>query len=185
MSLHKVFDAATPPASIPPGCEGVLGYVGGARATRIWTGGDWAPFADLGQFPCWVPPVDSDPVTEAAGAVAAVKELGWAAFVPEPNTRVIVADLEVTDNPAWWERFANAVELAGFIAVAYLSFSAAAAEFATDLWEAHWDVVPRLDSGQTIHAKQFQAGVPYGNGFVDLSVADEWMMARAGRGPRH
>lgn len=185
MSLHKVFDAATPPATVPPGCEGVLGYVGGGRAYRVWTLADWAPFHNLRQFPCWVPPIGSDPAAEAARAVAAVKERGWAAFMPEPETRVIVCDLETSHDAAWWQKFAAEVMLGGFVAVAYGSLATVGDNLASDVWVADFDGLGQLVPGQTVHAKQDQAEISYLRGVVDYSVADNWMMARGGRGPRH
>lgn len=32
MTLHHIFDAAFPPKTVPAGCSGVLGYIGGANA---------------------------------------------------------------------------------------------------------------------------------------------------------
>ncbi len=181
--IAKVFDAAYPPQSAPPGCAGVLGYIGGARATRVWTVAEWQRFGHLRQYPCWVPRVGDDPAAEAHGAVAAALRLGWAAH--EQFTRVIVGDLETGIDAAWWAAFADEVDAAGFAAVAYGSLSTVLLNAAVDVWAASWDDLPELLPGQTIRAKQDQAAVPFGGTQIDLSVIDEWLLARGGIGPRH
>src|SRR5580704_15374252 len=57
MMLYRAFDAAYPPATPPPGCTAVFGYIGGSRATHTWPAAAWAPFKGLRQIPYWVPAV--------------------------------------------------------------------------------------------------------------------------------
>jgi hypothetical protein len=180
--IGKMIDAAYPPATVPPGVVAVAGYIGGARATNIWTPAEWQPFGHLRQIPIWVPPLNSDPAAEAGKAVAAAKALGWAAHMPD--TRVIVGDLETAAVPAWWETFAGTIGAGGFIAMAYGSLSTVLLNAAVDVWAADWDNLPELLPGQTIHAKQDQPGVRYGNTLLDYSVIDEWLLAHGGIGPR-
>ena len=96
MTITKIFDAAYPPASAPAGCKGVLGYIGGPNAYHTWTLEEWQPFSHLVQFPCWVPELTGNPEAQAAAAVAAAKQLGWAAHEPAASERAIIFDLENT-----------------------------------------------------------------------------------------
>lgn len=185
MSLHRCFDAAYPPSVAPDGFEAVLGYLGGGRALNVWTVPQWLVFHQLRQFPCWVPPIGSDPKAEAASAVAAAVELGWAADMPLGETRVIIGDLETEHDAAWWKAFSDGVMSGGFLAVAYGSISTIGGNLASDVWVADFDNVAQLVPGQTVHAKQDQADVWLNNSSIDISVIDEWMFARGGRGARH
>lgn len=179
MSLFRVFDAAFPPQTAPPGCAGVLGYIGGGRATHVWTLEEWERFAHLTQFPAYVPNVSTEGPLEAASmACVAARDFGWAPFQAE--RRVIVCDLETDVVARWYQQFAAECEQQGFTAVAYGSESTIAANFASDNWVAAWDGNAQLLPGQTIHAHQYQAGQS-----VDFSVVDDWLLARGGRGPRH
>lgn len=184
MSLHRVFDAAYPPASAPPGVQGVLGYVGApGRTPHVWTLQEWLRFSHLVQFPCYVPDLGNNPDTEALTAVGAVLRLGWAPH--EPDTRVIVLDGETAQFPGWYEKFAARVAGSGFAAVDYGSLSAVAGNYAADLWVADWDGDPNLlGEGQTIHGDQFSANLNYGGTQIDLSSVDDWLFARGGRGAR-
>src|SRR5271170_269817 len=96
MTLAHCFDAEFPPATAPPHCAAVLGYIGGPLAARVWTLEEWDRFAHLRQFPCYVPEVGSDPHGQAAEAVALMRARGWR------HTRAVVADLEEAVDPAWW-----------------------------------------------------------------------------------
>lgn len=181
VSLIRVFDAARPPATAPPGCAGVLGYIGKPGFTpHTWSASEWRRFQHLKQYPVWVPDLAAEPALEARAAVAAARTLGWAPHLPEPRTRVIVCDLETRAVPAWYSIFAAEVSAGEFVSVAYGSLTTIAANLASDLWVAAWDGDPKLEPGQVIHAHQYQAGQA-----TDLSVADEWLSARGGVGPRH
>lgn len=182
--LFKVFDAANPPATAPPGCAGVLGYIGGARAARIWTLPEWERFAGLAQFPAWVPDTaQENPQASAVRAGNAMRGLGWAPW--QADRRVLVTDLETQVVARWFQQFAAELEQQGFTAVAYGSESAIADNFAADNWVAAWDGAAQLLPGQTIHAHQYQANVSFGGTQVDYSTVDDWLFARAGVGPRH
>lgn len=182
--LARIFDAAYPPATVPPGCTGVLGYVSGQRATRIWTPSWWLPFAALRQFPAMVPNFTIETPEQAAlDAVDAVQVLGWAAH--EPDERVILVDSETLVEPGWYQRCAEIIGNEGFTPVDYGSESTILLNAAEDVWVAAWDGATVLEPGQTIHAHQYAASVSFGGTQIDLSVADEWLMARGGIGPRN
>ena len=95
--LYRVFDAAYPPPAAPPGCTGVLGYIGGSHAAHVWPATAWKPFRNLRQFPCWVPAVTDNAVEAGQFAVRAALELGWAPG-PTVGPRVIVCDLETIED---------------------------------------------------------------------------------------
>ena len=178
--LYRVFDAATPPQTAPAGCQGVLGYIGGARAARVWTLEEWQRFVHLVQFPAWVPdPVTEVPAHSAQNAVAAAKALGWAPWM-SPAKRAIICDLETDVVRGWYAAFAAEVEQRGFTAVAYGSLSTVLENAAAAVWVAAWDGSAVLLPGQTVHAHQYQAGR-----LMDFSVVDDWLSARGGQGPRH
>jgi hypothetical protein len=186
MTLYRVVDAAYPPGTPPPGCQGVLGYIGGSRATNVWTRDQWLPFAHLHQFPAWVPATTDNPVEAGQFAVRAARELGWA---PKPSVagwqRVIVIDLETIEDRAWYAQCAAAITGGGFIPVAYGSLSTVLANAASDVIAADWDGQAVIPPGQTIHGHQDQANVPYDGTQVDYSAIDEWLYDRGGVGPRH
>lgn len=185
--MFKVFDAAVPPPRPPSGVRGVLGYIGRPGFTpHVWTLGEWDRFAGLPQFPAWVPDLRAAPAAEAAGAVAAAKALGWAPDQKYP--RVIVFDLETAGGPAtrdWYATAAATVTAEGFTSVAYGSLSSVLTVAAADVWLASWTGIPGVAPGQTIHATQYEADISFAGTTVDFSTCDQWMLDRAGVGPRH
>ena len=179
MSLHRVFDAARPPQTAPPGCDGVLGYIGGMRAAHVWTLAEWQRFAGLVQFPAYVPNVSVEaPVEAAIAACTGAKAFGWAPW--QQAKRVIVCDLETEVVRGWYAQFAGECEQQGFTACAYGSLSTVLENAAADVWAASWNGSATLLAGQTIHAHQFEA-----TSVVDFSAVDDWLFARGGQGPRH
>ena len=185
MTLWKVFDAAFPPATAPPGAQAVLGYIGRPGfMPHVWTAAEWDRFADLRQFPAAVPDFANDPKVEAAWFADAMKALGWEAHaVP---ARVLLVDEETrSQDAAWYQMFAAELVDVGFVAVEYGSLSTVLANSAYDVWAADWDGIPQLVPGQTEQGKQYKAGVPWQGTMIDLSVVDDWLWERAGRGARH
>lgn len=178
--LHKVFDASKAPLAPPaPGCEGVLMYVGRAGFTpHVWTIPEADRFANLRQFPAWLPDFGNDPVTEARAAIAAVQGMGWAAHEKFP--RAIVYDFETSVFRDWYAVCAGVTIEAGFSPVIYGSLSTVLGNAAADNWIAAWDGVPALLPGQTIHGDQYA-----NDGTYDLSVVDGWLFDRGGIGARH
>lgn len=182
--LARVFDAAFPPQAAPPGCTGVLGYIGGRRATNVWTLAEWDRFSHLVQFPAYVPDLTSESgIGAAIQACGLARDLGWAPFQPE--RRVIVVDLETQVVRAWYASFAAEVEQQGFTAVAYGSLSTVLENAAAAVWAAGWDGRAVLLAGQTIHAHQYTASNSFDKTSIDFSVIDEWLFDRGGQGPRH
>ena len=179
MSLHRVFDAARPPQTAPPGCDGVLGYIGGKRAAHVWTLEEWQRFARLVQFPAYVPDLTAEkPVDAAVMACTEARALGWAPW--QQAKRVVVCDLETAVVRGWYAAFAAECEQQGFTACAYGSLSTVLDNAASDVWVAAWDGSAALLPGQTIHAHQYTAEPA-----LDFSVVDDWLYARGGQGPRH
>lgn len=184
MTLYRVFDAAYPPKTPPPGCSGVLGYIGGSRATHVWPGAaPWLPFQHLRQFPCWVPAMTDNPAEAGQFAVRAARQLGWAPG-PKVGPRVIVCDLETIEDRAWYAAWAAEVTAGGFVPAAYGSLSTVLQNAASDVWAADWDGHAVIPAGQTLHGHQDQAGIAYGGTQVDYSVVDAWLYDRGGVGPR-
>lgn len=177
MPLTHCFDAETPPATAPPNCGAVLGYIGGPRAARVWTLEDWLRFSALRQFPCYVPTVGTDPVGQAAEAVALMRARGWR------RGRAIVFDLETGADAAWWHALVVRVTALGQLPVAYGSLSTVLGNRAAWNWTAAWDGVPALDAGQSIEATQYAADVAYGvaGGYrIDLSVVSAELLGHGG-----
>jgi len=183
--LFRCFDAAYPPATPPPGCSAVLGYIGGSRATNIWKPALWLPFQHLRQFPCWVPAMTDAPAEAGTFACRAARELGWAPNDTNVGPRVIVCDLETIEDPSWYRLWSGAVVGGGFTPVAYGSLSTIFANRAASVWVAAWDGKQDLPGGTTVHGHQYAADQPYGGTEVDYSVVDEWLYTRGGVGPRH
>lgn len=182
--LYRVFDAATPPGQAPSGCQGVLGYIGGARAENVWTLAEWQRFARLAQFPAYVPDVTAEkPADAALKACTLAAALGWAPW--QQAKRAIICDLETDIVRGWYAQFAAEVEQQGFTSVAYGSLSTVLENAASEVWVAAWDGSATLLPGQTVHAHQYAAGAPDGKVLVDFSVMDAWLFDRGGQGPRH
>jgi hypothetical protein len=178
-----VIDAAYPPAAVPAGISGVMGYVGGA-AYHVWTPAEWQPFHGVRQYPVWVAGSDT-PSIEAGRAAAAVLNLGWAAHLPPAETRVIVCDLEMDIDPTWYAQWASAIAAHGFVSVCYGSLSTVLKNNAADVLAADWDGVAKIPAGATIHGVQYEANVQLAGATVDRCLFDSWLMARGGVGPRH
>src|SRR5271165_1278544 len=174
MSLHRVFDAAYPPQTAPPGCDGVLGYIGGGRAAHVWTLAEWQRFGTLRQFPAYVPDFNvQQPIPAAEDAAGRMKLAGWAPF--QPDRRVIVCDLETLIERGWYQQFAAEIEQQGFCAVAYGSESTIFETAAAEVWLAAWDGDALLPPGQTVHAHQYQGPTTFGGQWsVDFGSVDEW-----------
>lgn len=182
--LYKIFDAAYPPPSAPPGAEGVLGYVGARGETpHIWTPDEWQRFSHLRQFPCWVPDTTANPAKDAAAAIDAVRALGWA-VMSGGEERAIILDGETGEFAAWYESWANEVLADGFYPVAYGSLHYVDGQFAGSVWAADWDGIPELAAGETVGGTQYSAGVTWEGTKIDLSVISTAMFVRGGIGPR-
>jgi hypothetical protein len=182
VTLHKQFDAAYPPASAPPGCTVVAGYIGGSQALNVWTPAEWRVFQSLYQVPIWVPDMNGDPKAEASDACAASRKLGWSP--DKPNRRLIVFDLEMAEVPAWYASVAAEVAAQGFQAAAYGSLSTVLANKAAVVWSADWDEDYALDHGQSIEATQYAPDIAFQDTQVDYSAVSDWWTAHCGVGPR-
>jgi hypothetical protein len=177
-----VIDAAYPPAAVPAGVSGVMGYVGGAAA-HVWTPAEWQPFHAVRQFPIWVAELAESPEVSGRDAAAAVAKLGW---VSKPaGTRLIICDLETNVDAAWYIGWATTVADSGYQPVAYGSLSTVLGNAAAANIVADWDGIKSIPAGQTIHGVQYQANVKVGATEVDYDLFDSWLMARGGVGPRH
>ena len=184
--MFTVIDAAYPPVSLPPEASGVLGYIGGARATNVWTLTQWERFSHVRQFPGYVPDMTASPVTQAEDAVKLALASGWAPWQRGNGERVIVFDLETGVNDIWWAQLATTVCIRGFVPVCYGSQSTVygnhAGAYLTADWTGH---IPVLPVGETEHGIQYEANVAWEGTRVDYSVFDQWLMDRGGVGARH
>lgn len=188
VSYPRIMDAAVPPTTAPAGIEGVMGYIGGARATRVWTVAEWLRFSHLAQFPVYVPDLGADPVAQAHEAVAEALRLGWAAHMPPAQTRLIIFDTETLIDRAWYATAASIVGLSGFVAADYGSLAFVLENAAEIVIAAAWvsgSVIPPIPAGQTIQGLQWEANVVVEQTLVDYSVFSPALFARGGTGPRH
>jgi hypothetical protein len=183
--VKTFIDAATPPATVPPGVGGVLGYIGGPKATRTWTLDEWLRFEHLAQIPAYVPDITADPVAQGEAAVKAALALGWAPWQKGAGERAIVFDLELGADPSWWALLEVTVADRGFVAVCYGSMSTVFGNRASFVLGADWDDIPVVPAGQTLVGCQYEANHPWEGTLIDFSVVDEWLVLRAGGGPRH
>jgi hypothetical protein len=187
MSYPKIMDAAVPPPFVPPGIDGVMGYIGGPRATRTWTLADWLKFSHVAQFPVYVPDITADPRAQALDAVAKATARGWA-IEPEPNRRAIVIDMEAEADRAWYSQIAAGITAGGFVPACYGSLSTVLENAAELVIAAAWSggsALPSVPAGQTIAGLQWEPNVPVGGTMVDYSVFTPALFARGGVGPRH
>lgn len=188
MSYPKIMDAAVPPATAPAGIEGVMGYIGGARATRAWTVAEWHRFAHLKQFPIWVPDLVEPPTSQAEDAVMAAERLGWAARMPSMVNRLIVIDMEASADRVFYAAMAAHIINSGFTPACYGSLSTVLKNAASLVIAADWiggTVIPAIPAGQTIQGLQWEANVAVEQTMVDYSVFTPALFARGGVGARH
>lgn len=179
--LSKVFDAATPPSTVPPGCTGALGYIGRPGfAARTWVRSDWMMFAHLAQFPCWVPKLTNHAGLEAGAITQAAIRAGFAATAARPLAVVIDYEANGAAEATWHADLADALGAVHYDAIAYGSLSSIMAMGAAHVWTAAWDNSAHLEpDAMTVHAHQYLAGVIIGGTQVDYSIADPWLMSRA------
>lgn len=177
MTLTRCFDAAYPPSYVPAGAGAVLGYIGADgldEDAHVWTAEEWLPFRGLGQFPVWECNTAKSAEQSAADAVAAMRALGW------HLGRALVASMETTNAPRWWDAFEAEVLDLGMVPVCYGSVSTVYGNGAMQYWIADWDGVPVLPDGpHHVVANQYLSG-----GGMDWSVVSAELMRHAGRGPR-
>jgi hypothetical protein len=184
MSVYQIMDAAYPPATVPAGVQGVIGYLASPAALHSWEPREWLPFQHLRQFPMWVAALTGSPTQQAEIAVSQVLSLGWAAHEPAPYTRAIGIDMEASAEPAFYAIMAEIISGAGFAPFAYGSLSTVLGNAADDVLVADWDDTAVIPAGQDIHGGQYLANVPYGSTKVDYSLFDGWLYQRGGRGAR-
>lgn len=183
--LYKVFDAAFPPLTAPPGAQAVLGYVGNPGFTpHVWTPDEWDRFAHLRQYPCWLPNLNIPADIDADNCILAVQRLGWA-VEPKPRTRAIILDLETGLYPDWASEWGIRIAKRGYWPTDYGSMSTVLGNKAHDYWAADWDGIPVVQPGKHINGDQYAASVPWENTTIDLSAIDAELWARGGVGARH
>lgn len=180
MTLSHCFDAAHPPATAPPHCAAVLGYVGGPHETHMWTLAEWQRFSHLHQFPAWVCDYTGNAFDQANIACARVAALGWDAKLH----RALIGDVETDHNRVWWATFADQVKAHGYTPVCYGSLSSVLTNAERITWAADWNGTPALVAGETVEAVQYAHDLSYGGTTVDLSVVTPELLALAGVGPR-
>lgn len=186
MSYHLIFDAAIPPTRPPSSAEGVMGYLGGPRAANTWSLEDWLPFAGLRQFGVYVPDVSANPLSQARQAVQLALALGWSDKMQGAEQRAIIADMETSADPGWYDKFATDVSAHGFIPVAYGSLSTVLDNAAADVIAADWNwQVPTIPPGQTFHGGQYAANKEFDNTTIDYSAFDDSLFQRGGVRARH
>lgn len=185
MSTYVIFDAENPPAAPPRYAEGVMGYLGGARAARVWTLANWLAFRDIRQFPVYVPDIGADPAQQGIEAAELAIGLGWSNKEKGAAQRAIFIDMETSADAAWYDTIASTIALRGFMPVAYGSLSTVLANAADDVLAADWNDQVAIPKGQTLHGHQYVANAAFGGTVVDYSTIDGWLYQRGGVGPRH
>lgn len=186
MTLHRMFDASTPPGTAYPGSEAVAGYIGPLGNTpHIWTLEEWLRFRELRQFPIWVGSGRTDGRGDGEQAAAAMMSLGWTAG-PGPGVRCVLLDMETEINPAYVDGFAASVEATGYATILYESLSAVSGNpVRSGIWLADWDDIPAIPPLANVIGIQYKPDVPWDGTQVDLSAITDEMLEHAGYGPRH
>jgi hypothetical protein len=184
--MYTVIDAAYPPLILPKEASAVMGYIGGARATNVWSLGEWQRFAHVKQYPIWVPDLTGNPLIQAEDAVKAALDLGWAPWQRGNGERALIFDLETGADALFWQLLQQAVCIRGFVPVCYGSQSTVygnrAAAYVVADWTGH---IPVLPEGETEHGIQYEANSSWEGTRIDFSVFDQWLFDRGGMGPRH
>ena len=186
MALFRMFDASVPPDKPYPACQAAGGYIGG-NTPHVWTLDEWLRFRHLRQLPIWTAdftPGAPSPAEQGHLAARAAVALGWRAHAP--HRRVIVIDMETSEDGAMITGFTGACHEDGFVVWPYGSKSSIYADPSADgLWVAAWDDIAGLENMADIMAHQYAADIPFGGTQIDLSVMSGEAYARLGRGPRH
>lgn len=181
---HITFDAANPPTAAPSDAVGVMGYLGGPRADRVWPLEEWLPFSHLKQFGIYVPDITLNPHTQGSEAVQLALALGWSSKMTGAQQRAIIIDLETRADAAWYQEIAETISSRGFMPIVYGSLSTVLDNAAADVLAADWDGQAIIPPGQTLRGGQYSAEVPFRNTLIDYSIIDEWLYLRGGVGPR-
>lgn len=181
---YTVFDAAIPPHTPPVFAQGVMGYIGGPRAARVWTAAEWQPFHRLKQFPIYVPDILASPLPQAREAVRLALALGWSGKMTGDEQRAIIIDLETGADRLWYSLCAAEISDGGFTAVAYGSLNTVLDNAAADVLAADWVNNPIIPAGQTLHGNQYRANISFMGTTIDESLIDGWLYKRGGVGPR-
>lgn len=184
MTLYHVYDAAFPPPAPYPGTQVAALYLGG-NTPHAATTAQWNAQAGRRYCPIWTGFGEDHPADHARQAAAAAGALGWA---PAADPwRLIALDFESEVNAAWITAFAESLTDEGFVTVTYESLSAVAGGDPTchAWWVPDWNGVPDLPPLPNVGGHQYTANVPWMGTAVDLSVFDQDLYDRCGRGLRH
>lgn len=191
MSLFPGADGSRPAGPLPPGTRILAAYVGkpgaGAPDTpHIWAPDEWNTYLradpDLGVLPIGTHSYDDgDPYADANNACDAAEALGWAAHLPDPDTRIMLYDLETLVDRDYVQDIEHQTLVRGFVPVPYgSSYFVRQNPAPAGYWDAIWTPrIPTVLPPDSLGV-QYRGGDPW-----DLTMWRPEVLARCGRGLRH
>lgn len=199
MNLYNGVDASTPGAPLPRGTHLLFGYVGSLELAgkpdtpHIWTVEDWNQYMDpashlyggpaLRAIPVYTHDYAGDPYEDARNAVNACKALGWDMHIG----RLIYWDAELLVDDQYCDQLSLNISSLGMRMGKYGSLSTINRNPPTPggTWFAHY-VDQRPASIPSDNGVAWQWSSPAQNNTPwDMTIADHFVYANAGRGPRH
>lgn len=182
--MFRAFDAAFPPATPPPDCQAVLGYLGG-NTPHAWELGEWRRFGKLLQAGIWVADLSASAVGQGKTAGAAAAALGWTPRRQATSRRIIFLDMETWQNKSFVTDFAHEVFISGYETSVYGSASTVGGNPPLrGYWLADWNNAENV-AGKDVIGHQYDADQAWENGVVDYSVFEQEMIHHFGVGARH
>jgi hypothetical protein len=166
-----MWDASTPPQTLPTGYDAAAGYVGG-DTPHVWTLAEWRNLGSLPKLPIWV---RSNPPTGATQAAAQGKADAFAALeqlykIGCPRGYTVALDLETAVSGALVNAFGSVMRWAGFYVWVYGSKSTVFGNPGLDgYWVADYTGQPHFATGPDVRATQWTDGPA-----IDKSLVKWW-----------
>lgn len=138
------YDAAFPPASEPPGCDGVAFYIGG-DTPHVWTLAEIEATSERFRLPIFV---RSDP--EAANVAIDVSvAISRLEAISAPRGCLVALDSETSVDVNYVAQFYYELRAAGYTLIDYGSVSSVFGNQIPDgyYWGAHWTNRPGVEAG--------------------------------------
>lgn len=142
---RQMYDASTPPAVAPPGCDAVAFYIGG-DTPHVWTDAEISRQKMRYRLPIWV---RSIPAGLAEGTAEGNAAVAWARAHKQPKGTLIALDYETAVNDVYLAAFDRVVVTAGYLTTLYGSLSTVEhnTKPSGGYWTADWTFQPHLDPG--------------------------------------
>ena len=162
----SMWDASTPPATLPPGFDAAAGYLGG-DTPHVWTAAEWRRVGKLAKLPIWV---RSDPGGAEQGSAEAGNVLHRLYLLGARPGCTVALDLETAVAAPYVKAFHSVLSFFGYHVWVYGSRTTVFGNPPCDgYWVADYTGTPHFPAGNAVRACQWQSGPD-----VDRSVVRWW-----------